>query len=180
MEKTLASAGPDAAGLTCSAETVTAACLRGLPVSVIRAHLMSDFAVAVGNVVPSVDGKVLPRTIKAIFDAGANNRVPVINGSNEDENLLFVAIGELTARMSAKPPNLDPADRSFLMTPQVYAKRAETMAARSGRVMALHDRGFLSQEKYGARAGRPPCISPSPPRARTVLFPATAPTCRAG
>jgi para-nitrobenzyl esterase len=156
LQKTLASGGPDA-GPACSTAPVTAACLRGLPVAVIRAHLMSDFSGAVGNLVPSVDGEVLPRTIKAAFAAGANNRVPVINGSNEDENLLFVAVGELTARVSAKPPNFDPANRSFLMTPQAYAAAAATMAAQSGLSVADLTGKYYPLAKYGAD----PALQPS-------------------
>lgn len=159
VQKTLASADPNAAGPACSAAAVTAACLRGLPVSLIRAHLMSDFGAAVGNLVPSVDGKVLPRTIEDIFAAGANNKVPVINGSNEDENLLFVAIGELTARMTAKPPNLDPADRSFLMTPQAYAKGAETMAARSGLAAADLTEKYYPLIRYGSDVALQPSLA---------------------
>ena len=160
VQKTLASADPNAAGPACSAAAVTAACLRGLPVSLIRAHLMSDFGAAVGNLVPSVDGKVLPRTIEDIFAAGANNKVPVINGSNEDENLLFVAIGELTARMTAKPPNLDPADRSFLMTPEAYAKGAATMAAaHSGLSVADLTEKYYPLARYGADAALQPSLA---------------------
>ncbi|HLZ85167.1 MAG TPA: carboxylesterase family protein [Caulobacteraceae bacterium] len=157
VQKTLTAAGPDGAGPACAAGAVTAACLRGLPVSLIRAHLMGDFSGAVGNLVPSVDGEVLPRTVKEIFTAGADNKVPVINGANEDENLLFVAIGELTARMSAKPPNLDPADRSFLMTPQAYVTGAATMAARTGLSV-----GDLTETYYPlARYGADPALQPS-------------------
>ena len=158
LQKTLALAGPDA-GPACSAAPVTAACLRGLPVAVIRAHLMSDFSGAVGNLVPSVDGEVLPRTIKAAFAAGADNKVPVINGANEDENLLFVAVGELTARMSAKPPSLDPANRSFLMTPQAYATGAATMADHSGLSVADLTGKYYPLAKYGAEAALQPSLA---------------------
>ena len=129
--KTLAAAGVDA-GAACAGGKADADCLRHIPESVIRAHLMSDFAEAVPNVVPTVDGKVLPRTIRDIFAAGANNRVPVINGSNHDENRLFIAIGELVARAAAKPPNFDPADRRFLMTAEGYQKAAASTAGESG------------------------------------------------
>ena len=117
-------------GTACA--TVTAECLRGLPDSVVRGKLMSAYGQAVGNVVPSVDGKVLPQTIKAIFAAKANNKVPVINGSNENESLLFIAIGEMMARFTAKPPNFDPTDTSFLMTADAYTKGADRMSAESG------------------------------------------------
>jgi para-nitrobenzyl esterase len=156
VQKTLGATAADAAGAGCSAE-VTAACLRGLPVSAIRAHLMSDFSAAVGNVVPSVDGEVLPRTIKETFAAGANNKAPVINGSNEDEDLLFIAIGELTARLSAKPPNLDPADRSFLMKPAAYEAAVASLAARTGLSASDLTGKYYPLAKYGSD----PALQPS-------------------
>ena len=157
VQKTLAAAGD--AGPACSGSDVTATCLRGLPASLIRAHLMSDFGAGVGNLVPSVDGKVLPRTIKDIFAAGANNKVAVINGSNQDENLLFVAIGELLARMTAKPPNLDPADRSFLMTPQAYAKGAVVQAAESGVSANDLTQKYYPLAKYGSDVALQPSLA---------------------
>jgi para-nitrobenzyl esterase len=129
LEKAMAGAETGAA---CAGGTVTAACLRGLPEAVVRGKLMSAYGQAVGNVIPSVDGKVLPRTIQATYAAGANIKVPVINGSNEDENLLFVALSEFGARFAAKPPNFNPADRSFLMTPEAYAAGAKVAAAQQG------------------------------------------------
>jgi para-nitrobenzyl esterase len=56
----------------------------------------------------------------------------VINGSNHDENRLFIAIGEMVARFKARPPNFDPADKSFLMTPAAYEKEAAKSAAATG------------------------------------------------
>jgi para-nitrobenzyl esterase len=131
VDKALAAMGADA-GPACAAGPPTAACLRGLTEAAVKAHLMGAFGQAVGNVVPSVDGKVLPRTIRDIFAAGANTKVPVINGSNENENRLFVALTELAARFKAGPPNLDPADRSFLITPADYAKAVQAMAQETG------------------------------------------------
>jgi para-nitrobenzyl esterase len=159
VQKTLASAAAGAAGPACSGDGVTADCLRGLPLALVRAHLMTDFSTSVGNVEPSVDGKVLPRSIKDAFDAGANHKVPVINGSNEDENLLFVAIGELIARMRAKPPNLDPADRSFLMTPQGYAKDAADTAAQSGLSVSDLTEKYYPLARYGADAALRPSLA---------------------
>jgi para-nitrobenzyl esterase len=120
------------AGASCKGESVTAACLRGLPDAVVRGKLMTAYGKEVGNLVPSVDGRVLPGTIQSIFAAGRNNRVPVINGSNEDENRLFLALEELGARFSAKPPNFNPADRSFLLTPAGYQLAAKDAESRQG------------------------------------------------
>ena len=131
-KSTAALAGAMGADAACPGGAMTAACLRGLPDALVRSKLMSAFERATGGVMPSVDGKVLTQTIKATFAAGANNKVPVINGSNENENLLFIALGEMGARFSAKPPNFNPANRSFLMTADAYAKGAEAMAAETG------------------------------------------------
>ncbi|HEV2612006.1 MAG TPA: carboxylesterase family protein [Noviherbaspirillum sp.] len=84
-----------AAGVTCA--TVDAACLRGLSADVVNNQLATAFTTANSSPVPSVDGRVLPRSIKATFAAGENNRVPVVNGSNRDEWSLFVAARELAA-----------------------------------------------------------------------------------
>ncbi len=131
VNTTLTRAGLAAPG-TCTVGTPSAACLRDLPEPVIRAMLMSAFASAVPNIMPSVDGRVLPRTIKATFVAGANNKVPVINGSNQDENLLFLALQELAARFSAKPPNFDPTNRSFLLTADGAMASAKALEAQTG------------------------------------------------
>jgi para-nitrobenzyl esterase len=131
VDKALAAAGPGAAS-TCPKGKPDATCLRHIPESVVRAHLMSAFAEAVPNVMPTIDGEVLPSSIGEIFASGRNNKVPVINGSNHDENRLFIAIGELVARSTAKPPNFDPADHQFLMTADTYRNDAERTADESG------------------------------------------------
>lgn len=111
---------------------VSAECLRALPDSVIRKTLIPTYAKAVDNLVPAVDGKVLPDTIKVIFQSGRNNQVPVINGTNADENAMFVAFGEIAARMKVVPPNFNPADRKFLPTVEGYKKIAADDAKRAG------------------------------------------------
>lgn len=82
-----------AAGVQCA--TVDADCLRGLSADVVNGALATAFTTANSSPVPSVDGKVLPKTIKATFIAGENNKVPLVNGSNRDEWSLFVASREL-------------------------------------------------------------------------------------
>jgi len=98
VNNTLAAA---AATVTCA--TVDAACLRGLPESVVRTQLATAFNASMSSPVPSVDGKVLPLSVRATFAAGSNNKVPVITGSNEDEYALFVAITELLKRAGNVP-----------------------------------------------------------------------------
>lgn len=143
-----AMAGQDL-GDACSAEALTAACLRGLPEPLVRGKLMSAYGKEVGNLVPSVDGKVLPATLQSIFAAGRNNKVPVINGSNEDENRLFLALNELTARFSAKPPNFNPADRSFLLTPVAYVAAAKAAEAEHGVPAADLTERYYSLSRFG-------------------------------
>src|SRR5206468_9904870 len=77
-------------GINCDAGAVTAACLRSLPDSVLRNQLANGLLAALPNPVPSVDGKVLPKSVKATFAAGENARVPMIDGSNQDEYALYV------------------------------------------------------------------------------------------
>jgi para-nitrobenzyl esterase len=84
-----------AAGVTCA--TVDAACLRGLSAEVVNNQLATAFTTANSSPVPSVDGRVLPKSIKATFAAGENNKVPLVNGSNRDEWSLFVASREAVA-----------------------------------------------------------------------------------
>ena len=141
----------------CADGKISAACLRSLPDSVIRDQLMNAFERAVGNVVPSIDGKVLEQSIQATFAAGRHNQVPVINGANENENMMFIAIGEFGARVSATPPNVDPNDRKFLMTDDDYAKGAAAMSAGSGLSVSN-----ITEKYYPlTRFGDDPALQPS-------------------
>ncbi len=64
----------------------TAACLRQLPVS----DLVNPNFVEIPGV---VDGKVLTEPIGTALAAGRFARVPVLNGTNHDEERIFVSIG---------------------------------------------------------------------------------------
>jgi para-nitrobenzyl esterase len=64
----------------------TAACLRHLPVSA----LVNPNFIEIPGV---VDGKVLTEPIGTALAAGRFARVPVLNGTNHEEEALFVAIG---------------------------------------------------------------------------------------
>ena len=66
----------------------TAACLRSLPVSTILADQTQT-----GYVPGVIDGRVLTQSIGTALASGQFNRVPVINGSNHDEERLFVSLG---------------------------------------------------------------------------------------
>lgn len=83
-----------AAGVTCP--TIDASCLRGLSTDVVSNQLATAFNAIYSSPVPSIDGKVLPKSVKATFAAGENNKVPVVNGSNRDEWSLFLAARELS------------------------------------------------------------------------------------
>jgi para-nitrobenzyl esterase len=158
--KALAAAGGEAPS-GCTGANPSADCLRALPESLLRARLMGAFAEAVPNVLPSVDGRALKATVRDTFDSGANNRVPVINGSNRDENRLFVALGELNARFAAKPPNLDPADRRFLITPATYETLARGFATEAGVPAADLTGRYYPLTAYGPDAALAPSFAVS-------------------
>ncbi|MFI6517063.1 carboxylesterase/lipase family protein [Spirillospora sp. NPDC050679] len=62
----------------------SAACLRSLPVSAIVAKQG-------GSALPTVDGRVLPRSLDEAFARGDFHRVPVMNGTTHDESTYFIA-----------------------------------------------------------------------------------------
>ncbi|MEQ1779764.1 MAG: carboxylesterase family protein [Hyphomonadaceae bacterium] len=146
---------------SCTADKVTAECLRALPESVLRKELTNAFAAGINNPVPSVDGKVLPATIKDTFAAGHNNKVPVINGSNEDEFALFLAMSELAARTKASPPNLDPADTRYLMKAAAYPMTVNALTAGGG--LALSGSQLTTTDyplaNYGTNASLQPSLA---------------------
>lgn len=145
----------------CTIDAVTAACLRGLSDALVRNQLATAFAANISNPVPSVDGKVLPATIKDTFAAGRNNKVAVINGSNEDEFALFFALNELAARTKASPPNLDPADTRFLMKPAAYAMTVNALVAGSGVTVSAPQLSSVDYAlaNYGADANLQPSLA---------------------
>jgi para-nitrobenzyl esterase len=77
----------------------TAACLRHLPVSA----LASPNYVVIPGV---VDGRVLTEPIGTALAAGRFARVPVLNGTNHDEERIFVSIG-LTVSQGTDVPIAD-------------------------------------------------------------------------
>jgi para-nitrobenzyl esterase len=104
-----------AAGVTCT--TVDAACLRGLSADVVRNQLATAYSAhrAYRSPVPSIDGKVLPKSIKATFADGENNKVPVVNGSTRDEWALFLAINEAAGLPPVTGPLSDYLQAAFSM-----------------------------------------------------------------
>jgi para-nitrobenzyl esterase len=63
------------------------ACLRGLTV----AQVLTAQGFPPNGFVPTMDGKLLPRSIGAAFESGQFNRVPVMTGSNGNEFSLISA-----------------------------------------------------------------------------------------
>lgn len=128
-----------AAGVTCPGGTVTASCLRGLSTSVVSNQLATAFNSAMSSPVPSIDGYVLTQSIKATFQAGTNNKVPLMNGTNEDEWGLFLAIGEIARRAAVGGGSTDPTNLSYLasssgtaLTSVTYGATMAAQAAGSG------------------------------------------------
>jgi para-nitrobenzyl esterase len=119
-------------GINCAAGGVTAACLRSLPDPVIRTYLANAISTALPIMVPSVDGKVLNKSVKATFLAGENNKVPLVNGTNENEYALYIAINEAGRRAAASPPNFDPSNTSFSLPAGAYAPTVAALTAGSG------------------------------------------------
>ena len=152
-----AAAAAGVAGLPCSAASVSAECLRGLPEAVLRNQLATAFNATLSSPTPSVDGRVLPKSIKATFVAGENTKVPVISGTNEDEYTLFIALGEYARRQAAQPPNLNPADTSFALTPAGYAATAAGLGALGGVSGTALVNTFYPQSSYGNN----PVLQPS-------------------
>jgi para-nitrobenzyl esterase len=63
----------------------TAACLRAISVDALLSVQSTD----TGSVLPNVDGKVLPQSIRPALESGQFNRVPVMEGTTHDEFSLF-------------------------------------------------------------------------------------------
>ncbi|MGH2978644.1 MAG: carboxylesterase/lipase family protein [Solirubrobacterales bacterium] len=69
-------------------EVQTKECLRSVSVETLLANQPE----LPGEIGPNVDGNALPQSIRAAFESGQFNRVPVIEGSNHDEFSLFAAL----------------------------------------------------------------------------------------
>ena len=143
-------------GIGCApGAAVTAACLRSLPDSVIRTYLANAISTALPIMVPSVDGKVLPKSVKATFAAGENIKVPTVNGTNEDEYALYIAINEAGRRAAAG--NFDPANTSFSLPAAGYAPTIAGLTAGTGINVASVIANFYPLANYGTN----PAVQPS-------------------
>ena len=144
-------------GVGCTAGAVTAACLRSLPDAVVRTYLANAINTAIPTMVPSIDGKVLPKSVKATFAAGENIKVPFVNGTNENEYALYIAINEAARRAAASPPNLDPANTSFALPAAAYAPTVTGLLAGSGANANAIVTTYYPLASYGSN----PAIQPS-------------------
>ena len=112
----------------------TAACLRHLPVSA----LVTPSFIEIPGV---VDGKVLTEPIGTALAAGRFARVPVLNGTNHEEEALFVALG-LTVSQGTDVPI--PGGRGSV-TPATYqndiAVALGVTAARAAQIAAEYPPG---------------------------------------
>ena len=124
-------ASAEAAGETFAAQAgcpdQTAACLRSLPVSA----LVSPNYVVIPGV---VDGKVLTEPIGTALAAGRFARVPVLNGTNHDEERIFVSIGLTVSQgtdvpIAHQPVNPDNYQANISAALGVTAARAAEIAA---------------------------------------------------
>ena len=118
----------------------TAACLRHLPVSA----LVNPNFIEIPGV---VDGKVLTEPIGTALAAGRFARVPVLNGTNHEEEALFVAIG-LTVSQGTDVPIAQQAGDSRQLPGQHRAGAGRDRRAGRG------DRGRVSarQRRLSATA----------------------------
>jgi para-nitrobenzyl esterase len=89
LEEAEAAGEAFAANIGCASQT--AACLRGVPLSIIQAN----DTVPLSGYPGVVDGEVLEQSIGTAVASGQFNRVPIINGTNHDELRLFTAFFEL-------------------------------------------------------------------------------------
>ena len=146
-------------GLPCGPGPITAACLRSLPDAVIRTYLANAISTALPVMVPSVDGNVLPKSVKATFLAGENMKVPTVIGVNQDEYSLYIAISEAGRRAAASPPNLDPADTSFSLPAAAYAPTVAGLTAGTGVDVNAVVTTFYPLANYGANLAIQPSLA---------------------
>jgi para-nitrobenzyl esterase len=104
----------------------SAACLRDLPVSALVG--------SGGNVIPGVvDGEVLKESVGSALTSGHFNRVPIINGTNQDEERLLIVLTAPVIDGSSVmlPEAISPASyrRLIASTFNVSAARTAQIAA---------------------------------------------------
>lgn len=146
-------------GINCEAGAVTAACLRSLPEPVVRTYLANAISTALPIMVPSVDGKVLTKSVKATFAAGENIKVPTVNGTNENEYALYIAINEAGRRAAAS--NFDPANTSFSLPAAGYAPTIAGLTAGTGINVNDIIANYYPLANYGSNPATQPSLAAS-------------------
>ena len=104
-------------------------CLRTLPLAMVAGNVSAHFTAHMPNPVPVIDGDVLPRSIKAIFQAGENQRVPVLHGTNQDAYATRLALAEFEQREMREPPDRDVASTKYVTSAAAYAATLADLAA---------------------------------------------------
>ena len=145
-------------GIACAAGAVNATCLRSLPEAVVRTHLATAINAAIPTMVPSIDGKVLTKSVKATFQAGDNIKVPMVNGTNENEYALYIAINEAGRRAAASPPNVDPANTSFALPAAAYTSTVSGLIGNGFNVNDLVTR-YYPLASFGNNAAIQPSLA---------------------
>ena len=106
----------------------TAACLRHLPVADIVENFTTD---AIPGV---VDGKVLTTSVGTALAAGRFARVPILNGTNHDEERIFVVLGFTVSGgtdvpIPERPVTAENYQRNIAFVLGVSSSRATAIAA---------------------------------------------------
>jgi para-nitrobenzyl esterase len=126
-QKSLAAAEADGEAFAAKAgcPEQTADCLRRLPV----ADLVSNFP---GAAVPAVvDGEVIEEPIGTALAAGRFARVPILNGTNHDEERVFISAGIAVTSAVVRVPEVTAESYQRVITSvlDISAERAVAIAA---------------------------------------------------
>jgi para-nitrobenzyl esterase len=108
----------------CTDPATAATCLRAISVQ----NMLATQPTTTGSVLPNVDGKVLPQSIKPALDSGQFNQVPVVEGTTHDEFSLFAATN-IEFVFGQLPPFFYPTVVSiFLNTLGLHASQGAVLA----------------------------------------------------
>jgi para-nitrobenzyl esterase len=99
---------------------------------VIRTYLANAISTALPIMVPSVDGKVLTKIGEGDLRRRREHQGAAVNGTNENEYALYIAINEAGRRAAATPPNFDPANTSFSLPAAATRRPSAGLTAGTG------------------------------------------------
>jgi para-nitrobenzyl esterase len=83
----------------------------------------------------------------------------MVNGTNENEYALYIAISEAARRAAASPPNVDPANTSFALPAAAYAPTVTGLTAGSGANVNDIVTRFYPLASYGSNAAIQPSLA---------------------